>query len=190
MRLPLIPVLFTRRKVVSDTFTRADNAASLGNAETGQAWEVLSGTWGISSNRAYIASTSGGRDIAVVDSGFADVTIGLTLPVVATSARLIFRLTDASNHFIFTVITASNNYTLSRIQAGTATVVGSYTKIPANGDFIKVTLRGNQIICYVNGLEVIRVTETFNLTATKHGMGANNASAGNIRFEQFYIEVS
>lgn len=39
-----------------DTFTRADNAASMGNATVGGAWTGTRGTWGIQSNQAYAAS--------------------------------------------------------------------------------------------------------------------------------------
>src|SRR5436853_7315699 len=68
--------------IVSDTFTRADNAASLGVADTGQAWTSLGGTWGISGNQAY-CPTAALNPLAVVDSGKADCSVQATLTVVA-----------------------------------------------------------------------------------------------------------
>lgn len=42
--------------VLTDTFNRANSTTSLGSTDTGQAWSVANGVWGISSNRAYLVS--------------------------------------------------------------------------------------------------------------------------------------
>jgi hypothetical protein len=62
--------------VVRDRFGRADSALTLGSAETGQAWTAQQGTWGISSNQAYVAALGAGLpQVATIDSGLTEYTL-------------------------------------------------------------------------------------------------------------------
>lgn len=174
---------------VSDTFTRADSATSLGSAETGQVWTALAGTWGISAGRAYCAAVEGGgtnRSAVAVDSGASDGTVGVTLAVVASESRVLFRASDVQNGFI--VQAATDRYILYRREAAVYTALGTYLAAPASGDRVEVVLSGNSIRVRINGVERIAVTSTFNLTATRHGLGmGDGGGAATARFDNFRV---
>jgi len=53
---------------VTDTFTRADGTG-LGSAETGQAWVVVTGSWGITGGQAWVEDKFDGA-LALIDTGF------------------------------------------------------------------------------------------------------------------------
>jgi chitodextrinase len=170
---------------VSDSFNRVDSSTSLGVSDTGQTWTALTGTWGISSNQAYLAAGTGG--IAVIDSGKSDATIQVKNAVItATNMRFVFRLTDSNNYYIVQTDTG-NVYKLYKNVAGTFTSLGTSTGItPANGDVLKVVTNGSSITVYVNGSQIITATDTFNQTATKHGI-AHNALNPISRWDDFSV---
>lgn len=79
----------------SDSFNRVNGA--MGSTETGGLpWQVITGTWSISSNRAYTSTGSSSNPIAVVDSGGSDVDISLNISSGGGDA-LYFRVVDATN---------------------------------------------------------------------------------------------
>lgn len=74
----------------SDSFTRADAASSLGDTDsyaggTTKTWVQRSGTWGITSNRAYAPAAGEAR--ATVDVSASDVRVEANLYVVSTASR-------------------------------------------------------------------------------------------------------
>jgi hypothetical protein len=168
---------------VYDSFNRADSATTLGNADTGQAWTILNGIFGISSNQAYIVSGSGDL-AAVVNPALSDGTLGHTLSLLGSTIRLIFRSSDTSNYFNFQA--SSSGYSLYRRVAGTFTQIGSYGTLPVQGDKMKVTINGSSITCYVNDVAVMTVTDTFNQTSTMHGFGI---TANVARVDEFYFQL-
>src|SRR6185369_5236979 len=60
------------------SFTAPDSTSSLGQLDTGESWQVLSGTWGINGNAAY--AVSGTNSFAVVPAP-SDGTVRFTAPV-------------------------------------------------------------------------------------------------------------
>lgn len=170
---------------ITDSFNRANSALTLGSTDTGQAWTADLGTWGIDTNRAYVAS-SGGQNIVTVESGVADCTITATFVLVPDGQRIVFRAVDASNYLFLNV-------------EGTGTVLHLYSYIAASfghiasasyswsaGDVVSVVLSGQNIIANVNGAEIISTTSALLQTATKHGLGADNTTA---RWDAFSITV-
>lgn len=178
---PRIPV-----SVVSDRFNRADNATTLGNAETGQAWQSLSGTWGVIGNQAYLAANGvANKNAVVAESGVSDCMVSAKLSVIK-GARMAFRRTDLDNGFI--VDRNISNVLLFRQVAGTYTQIATLAKTTADGDVISVTLIGDSIKVSVNGEKLFTVNDSFNQTATKHGIGQFAiADAG--RIDDFKVEV-
>ena len=78
-----------------DDFNRTNG--SLGTTPTGGLpWQVLSGTWSISSNKAYTSTSQYSDPIAVVDTGGSDVDISLNVASGGGDA-LYFRVVDANN---------------------------------------------------------------------------------------------
>lgn len=166
--------------LVSDTFNRADSTTSLGTADTGQVWTVptTGAVWGISANRAYLTNTTA-QSLAVVETGVADCTVSVTMPVVG-DAGLCFRVIDDNNNF---VLTASQLY--KRV-AGSFTAVVTFSTIVA-GDRVSVVLSGATIVVKVNGADVASTTDTYNQTATRHGLRSHGATAP--RFDDFTVAV-
>lgn len=161
---------------VTDDFNRADSTTTLGSATTGHVWVPFTGTvWGISSNKAYIQNSAGSQTIAYVETGVADVTIEVTVNKSdATNSinrmGVAFRISDESN-YLFAKFTGSNQLAIFKVVAGSGTQLGTTTVTFSNNSVLKVVLSGNQISAYQNGLlKVGPLTESFNQTATKHGL--------------------
>jgi len=73
---------------IVDTFNRADSATTMGNTDTGETWEPQDGTWGIDSNRAYLASAVlASMNEQVVDTELVDHKIEAQLITSPTSNR-------------------------------------------------------------------------------------------------------
>ena len=169
---------------VTDSFNRADNASSLGTADTGQTWTALASTWGISSNQAYNPG-AGANAPAVLDSGKSDCTIQVTIATQAGDSGLSFRATDANNFFEVTFSTTQ--YQVWKIVAGAFTNLASGTITGANGDVLKVVLSGSTIQIFQNGVQLgTNITDAFNQTATKHGLSQVSGSAG-ARWDNFSV---
>ena len=171
---------------VKDTFTRADSALTLGNAETGQAWSALGGTWGISSNQAY-AVNDGNDFYAVAESGLPDPIVEVTYAVVADTQRLVFRASDVNNLWI--ISNQSGAWKLLKRVTGAYTQVSTdYTAASANGDIVRVILRGATISVYINGtLRIGPVADSFNPTATHHGIGHAVMGGTAARWDNFRV---
>jgi hypothetical protein len=75
-----------RHAVTADNFNRADSTSVINPASDGNAWVIETGTWGISSNRGYMSSITGGGTSRTAqgficistDPGYATVDIKVT----------------------------------------------------------------------------------------------------------------
>lgn len=158
----------------------------LGEPDTGPAWEYPGGVeWTITSGQAHTAAdVSLGN--AVVDSGVSDGDVQVTVATQQTGGDnqgLVFRLTNGGNWWR-AVNDGSNLYLEKYVNAGLSTV--SFTGVTvANGDTIKVNLSGSTIKVYYNGTLKITATDSFNSTATKHGIHAQQCSEA--RFDSFSV---
>jgi hypothetical protein len=157
--------------VRSDSFNRVDSGVSLGTPDdAGSAWVALSGTWGISTNRGAALGTADGlHHVAYLESNLSDAVVSVTFPVITSTAGFAFRISDNNNYLFFQVDSASRN--LVKRAAGAFTQIGGpVAGTTANGDVFMARLQGSLITIYQNGLPILSVTETFNQTATKHGL--------------------
>ena len=179
----------------TDAFGRADSTTTLGTTDTGQAWSVLSGTWGISSNAAYEpGAVPVTQHAAVIDSGLSDCVVQVTVPVLSGlsgNAGVIFRATDDSNYWRFVIGGATdNNWYFQKKVAGSFSLVGTGAG-RATGDVLKVVLGGNTITVFKNGTQMATTTDSFNSTATKHGLANSSSSSGGTvaRFDDFSVRA-
>lgn len=181
----LVTVLQKKKIIVQDGFNRADNAASLGNANTGQVWAFLSSAWGILNNKAYSVGTTL-TEIAYQESRASDVLVSTNL-VFSSNEGLVVRLTDNANHLIARI--SSTGLGLFRMIAASPIQIGNYafTSVAGATYALKVICSGPFVKVYLDGLEVISVSETFNRSATLHGL-RTSASSG-ARFDDFKVEV-
>lgn len=149
---------------MADSFNRADSAASIGIADVGGAWNMMSGTWGIQGNRAYlVTATDGTEGQAVLTSFFlADgyVEADLALSAVRAVTGLIFRVLDSNNLMMVEVakVGATDSIVLYKRVAGTwtalATVAGAGL-ILGTTIKLRVEFYGGQVLVYVDGVQRI-----------------------------------
>lgn len=159
---------------ITDSFDRADNAASLGTADTGQVWSALAGTWGISSNKAVMTGVAT-HHTAVVETGVSDMTIQVTLSPVGSgniNPGVSFRMQDVNNGLLFRINPFNAVATLSRLVAGTPTTLAGPDYTPAGTSVLKVVCAGTSVKCYVDGVLLIDTTVANFATETKHGLYA------------------
>jgi hypothetical protein len=171
-----------RKTWVGDSFTRADNASTLGNAETGQPWITgpFSSVWGILSNQARCYTLG----ITTIESGKSDLLAIRTTVIAPTStSRVIFRLSDLQNNWYFGGPGGTNYSLVKRIANVTTNMVNTSTPV-TTGDRVRVELRGSTIKAYVNNVLLANIDDNFNLTATQHGF---TGSSGSI-FDNFSVD--
>jgi hypothetical protein len=179
--------MMSRPRVVSDTFSRADSATSLGVTETGQPWQSLAGPWGISSGEAYTTSVTTNRNICV-DVGAADATVTAVVSVVSsTNQGIVLRAVDNSNHYM---VRFGTTVVLFRKVAGTYTQIASTATGAvslANGAVCAVTVTGSEFEISVDNSVVLSHTDidadaAVLATNTRHGLRLSDTTA---RFTSF-----
>lgn len=162
-------------RVITDSFNRANSSSTLGSADTGELWTAHAGTWGISSNRAYVAAASGGVDLATLNANTANGTVGVRLYGYYPFARLVFRFSDVNNYLYYT--DAAGIHTVRKVVGGTDSLVGTLAAFTyTDGDLIQVALNGSSIAVLATGVQRWSGTEAHNVTATRFGLGNNNPS--------------
>lgn len=87
----------------------------------------------------------------------------------AFGALAVIRYTDLENCLYAQQTLAG--YDLIKLEAGVRTVLDSVVVSPGLTDTIQVDAFNDDISVYINGVLSMQVTETFNNTATKHGIG-------------------
>lgn len=176
--------IFTYEDIIKDGFNRANSTTSLGNAETGQAWQNAKGVWGIQNNRAYSVSGCPAPGYGVIDSGLSDGVLEVSLPVNGQDVRIPFRFLDLTNYLILENQGAT--YALKQFKdGGFSTLATSSGAAPQNNDRIRIQMIGPDITVSVNGVVAITKSVT-GFSGTKYGIGTHcNA---NISFEDFLFQ--
>jgi hypothetical protein len=166
-------ITYTYTDVIVDSFNRANNASSLGNADSGQAWSSTGAhTWGITNNQAMSNGDDAGTlDFAVIDSAKSDGRI--TSRFMAADSNqdgLCFRYSATNNYLA--VRYAGSIWQLIKVVAGATTVLGFNLTVLNSGVFyvMQIDFVGPQISVTVDGVAVISASDAFNQTATRHGM--------------------
>lgn len=172
----------------TDSFNRADSASSLGTpSDAGTAWSALYGTWGVSGNAAYCPSNTV-FGVAALEASAADADVQVTYrgPDPAANVGPAARVTDADNG-IYLYNYAGTFYLVKNV-AGAFTVLDSAAGSTADGSVLRVRCQGDQVTAYLNGSPLIGpVTETFNQSATKHGLFNGGLYGTANRFDDFSV---
>lgn len=175
VRLPAPP-----GSVVTDNFDRAAPADGLGNADSGEVWQVLQGAFTIDAGEA--SSTTGATSLAVVDAGFAFGTYEATVIAGATERFwLAFRVQDSGNYFRLGADQWSGYYTLSKVTGGAVRAPAiNFTRAnvrPRDGDVVRLVLRPDDgIYVYVNGEQIIDAGDPELMDATGFGLSTASTS--------------
>ena len=169
--------------VVVDDFGRADSVG-LGSAPTGQVWSVWSGSAGVVGGAA--GATGSGYTLGVLDSGTADSTVSMSVPVAGAESWLVVRASDSGNYWRFGRF-GGDSYSLQQIRGwwfGPAEVVSHASVLAGDGDRLSCEL-GSSISCSVNGVLVASSDDSFNESSTFVGF-ATGAAVGS-RFDDLLV---
>ncbi len=172
---------------VVDGFNRPDSG-TLGTTDTGQAWTVWAGSWGVSGAKA--APAAGGYSLAVVDSGGSTGSVSAVLAQPSPEFWLVLRASDGANYWRFGRW-QSGPYQLQQVAnngLGNPTLSVTATVTPAPGDVIVCNLRSPGLGCSVNGTAVVATTDTFNASASRVGFAVWDPSASmTTRFDDLTV---
>lgn len=147
--------------VMTDTFTHADSATSMGTATSGQAWQT-DGVYGISGNQGYHVSgfAAAAWIMGATPATFAEVDI--VYPSTSTTESLITRLVDANN-YLHAIIT-DTQILLYKKDSGSYTQLGSAvsaTHTSGTTYRLRVAISGSTVTVYQDGVSKI----TYSLTS-------------------------
>jgi hypothetical protein len=144
--------------IVGDTAVRADSATSPGSADSGQAWAVAGGTYGISGNQGYSPTVTGKATISA--AGFADgvYTCEMSVVDIPNQGWLLVRYVDANNYIRFGYSTAAGLYQLQNVVSGAVTQTVICFGKATSGDVLAVVCSGSNVTAYLNGVAVGKAT--------------------------------
>ena len=160
-----------QQRLIEDNFSRG---TGLLRTESGQVWEVTSGSFKIENNHL-LGNASATWSKAVVETGYADAEISTIIRSFAGAPRLVFRLKDNLNYWFFGVTSSDvpNNLMLAKVVNGVITqIVGEGWELNSSiGSRFKVVVEGNSVKIYINSylFKQVKIDDTF-LNETKHGV--------------------
>jgi peptidoglycan/LPS O-acetylase OafA/YrhL len=174
---------------VIDTFDRADSPDALGSAGTGQAWEVLSGTWGIRDNSAVLTEPGGGSGprLAVVPRGNGAGLTEVTMTVVEEGAGLVFRYRDPQNYWSVTANPGVGSWSATRVLDGEPELVGELAAPTDDGTTISVTQNETTVRFLVEGEEYLTINDGALADQLQGGLIVAATSTGQARWDRFLV---
>lgn len=182
--------------LASDTFTRANSTTTMGSTETGAlTYSALAGTWGISSNTAYMATGANGRvslETSVVNHEMqADVVLG------TGGAGVEVRQVDASNSLVFYYLGSGTfRLRIGKWVAGALTTLASSNALDAltGTHSLRLSASGSTLTGYLDGARTLSyVLTTAEATifgaATKAGLYAQSPSVAAASFDNLVVRT-
>ena len=194
-------LMFGELEEVRDAFDRADNAAAIGNTDTGQAWTVDKGTAGISGNEGYFPSDSDQDRIRVMTrgDGLFSLTIRGEFGGIARIPYLTFRGSGGTSHLLLGLNTGTAVRLMKRSAAGAYTELATAAVTLTTGvDYVTVvSLSGSNVKVYIDGVLYIDHTlalgDEITYGPTAFWAGVALAKSGSpttaARFNNFNVEV-
>lgn len=170
-----------RNVSVIDTFTRADDATTLGTSTSGATYTAVAGptnVLGISGNKCYNVTTGNCR--STIDVGQADYIVSAKIDTKSAEEWLMVRYVDATNYLRVGVSSSVGQLKFHRLTGGSVIVDTLLGVTPANGDELTVRCVGGQITIWLNDVLVTTVTETQGLTATLVGLQMSGTLGGRL----------
>jgi hypothetical protein len=155
-----------------------DNAFIVGGrvSATGQSWlDDTAGNWPISrdDNGGWVAVGAAGKSHRWFNTSYANPNLAVTWTADPGTTRLVgivFRRSDTNNFWIATQ-TGLYKVVAGAARANPASGALTWTKFVA-GERMRVFANGSSISVYRNGTLLGTATDSFNSTATQHGLGA------------------
>jgi hypothetical protein len=169
----------------TDNFDRA-NAATLGNAQSGQPWTDIRGQWGVTSNFAICQTPLADHNITVVETLLANCVVNLALSASASGGPgLVFRFVDVNNYLYCWAVT---NLHVGKVVAGVDTELANVAAGLSSVWSPRATLSGTSVIISDGGGAAIStlVVPEF-ATATKHGLFGAASPTTSTRYNNFSV---
>lgn len=177
--------------IVSDSFDRANDAGTLGDADTGETWVPFTSTWGISGNKAYCSALSAATvGFVLVNAGAADVDITCDITMEAAKfPSLAARFADDENYILVQAV--AGVVRLYKLVAGVVTELdaGSAGLTHPDGETHtwRIVCNGNSITTYLDGVQIHDATESAHATVENHGLRCYDGPLTTGRFDNFEI---
>ena len=176
--------------IVVDTFDRANDPQSLGDAGDGGTWDPVAGTWGIRDDAAVTAGGDGeGPFLAVVPGGGrGDGLTEVTMTVVEEGAGLVFRYLDPENYWSITANPGVGTWTVNRTIDGDTESAGELLSGPTADDTtVSVEQKGSNLRFMLDGTEYLALTDGALADQLQGGMIAAGTTAGEARWNRFLV---
>ena len=174
--------------IAIDTFDRADDPSSLGDAGSGQPWESVNGTWGIRDDAALTSGGSGDAPfLAVIPEGTGDGLTEVTMTVVEEGAGLVFRYLDARNYWSVTANPGVGSWSVNRVIDGESELVGEALGPTNDGVTISTTEDGSTVRVLVEGEEKLSLTDAALGEQLQGGIMAASTTTGQARWDRFLV---
>jgi hypothetical protein len=157
----------------------------------GAAWEAVRGWTTINYSAGGGTEGTGADSGNVVQSNISDAVVSANVKFGsdAGAAGIVFRYTDESNFYLLLWNGSTGLVSLLKKEAGVTSTVTSTTVAMAAGTFytMQVNASGTSITARVNGTALNAAGQTFNSTATRHGLyvGARAAGFNTFRVSSF-----
>lgn len=164
--------------LLQDDFNRADSTTSLGSPLIGGPYTVRSGTFGISTNRAYNNPAVAGSHVTFPAA--ANVDYQFVIPVTPTTSsrpQAVIRWVDASNFVALDVRAGSGIGQILIMVAGTFHVMADFAVTAVAGDTYRFQAYGEDIVVYRNGSLLARAKDPKFATATVAGFRGQGSTA-------------
>jgi hypothetical protein len=175
-----------RAPLAIDDFDRPDGSV-LGTSDSGQAWNLVAGEWGIDEGGATVATGAPAANVATLDLTSGNHQASVRVNRVVNGAGLVFRFKGPRNFWAAQVATGAGTWNLVRVSDGEATTVENLGLQPiADGTVIGVKARGDRIEVTVDGTAAAVVRDDSHLDAIGVGLLVPSGEpATAVRFDDF-----
>ena len=175
--------------IVVDTFDRANDPESLGDAGDGGTWDPVAGTWGIRDDAAFTSGGDGdGPFLAVVPGGGrGDGLTEVTMTVVEDGAGLVFRYADPENYWSMVANTGVGTWTVNRTIDGETENAGEFPGPTGDGVTLSVEQKGTNLRFLVDGTEIGPLTDGALADQLQGGLIAAGTTQGEARWNRFLV---
>jgi hypothetical protein len=172
---------------VIDGFARSDSLTGLGQAESGQAWHSVQGTWGVADHAARLVQGAPlKRNLVVIDMGSPDGFVQVTQKVDAAGAGLVFRYRNEFNYWVLRSAPKFATWTVEKVLAGKVVALGNLGSSPvSDGTTVSVWMQGAHLDFYVDGFHRRAITDSDLNNETLVGLSAFGEGVGAARWSTF-----
>lgn len=157
------------RYVLADSFTRPDNASSMGVTEIGGATWTTTSTWTITGKKA--APLSGASGNVFAECGLSDIDATAVITYTGSAVGLLFRASDDANRLGAFLDGSGGGAILYKADVGATSALSTTAMTLTSGvDYVvRVVAKGDQVRIYVDG--VLKVSHTLSsANQTKYGV--------------------